>query len=160
MKNLILLVFLFQGTIAFSQIQFDNDKLALIYDIYYKTTRGTIDSFMKDKGFSKGEVDKGYDDNTNEIFIYSSQFDIVGVNYNKQKKVTGVSCIYAGAPNNIFIEMELKDKGFQAKIIKEDIEGETITTNVWSIKESKLNFVTSVNEKEKSGTVGYGVYEE
>jgi hypothetical protein len=160
MKNLIFLFFLFQGSVAFSQIKFENKKLALIYDIFYKTTRGNVDSFMKDKGFKKGEVDKGYDDDTNEIFTFSSQFDLVGVNYNKQNKTTGVSCIYAGAPNNVFIEMELKDKGYKAKIIKEDVDGETMTTRVWSIQGSKLNFVTSANEKEKSGTVGYGVYEE
>ncbi|WP_141226090.1 hypothetical protein [Flavobacterium fluvii] len=160
MKKLILLLLLLQGSIVFGQIKFENKKIALVNDIYFKTTKDNIDSFMKEKGFEKEDVEQLNDGEIKEVYIFSSQIESIEVYYTKANKIQGVSCIYDGVPNAIFIEMELKNKGYTAKIVKQDFGGETISKNVWSKTGSKLKFITSSDEKEKMGVVAFGNYEE
>lgn len=159
MKNLLLLLLLLQGSIIFGQVKFENDKLALVNDIFYNTTKANIDSFMKEKGFEKGDVEQESEGDVKEIYTYDSQFDSIEVYYTKGNKIFGVNCIYNGAPNNIFIEMELKNKGFTAIIEEDNFDGIIITKNVWSKTNSKLKFMTSADEKEKMGVVAFGNYQ-
>lgn len=159
-KNLILLLFLLQGSIIFCQEKFENNKLNLLNEIFYKTTKDNINSFMKEKGFKKEDVEQENEGDIKEIYVFSSKFDNVEIYYTKENKVFGVNCIYMGAPNNIFIEMELKNKGYNAKIEKQTWEEETISKNVWGKAGSKLKFVTYSDEKEKMGTVSYGYYKD
>jgi len=157
MKNLLLLFFILQGTLTFGQVKFEHKKLALINDIFYNTTKQNINSFMDNKGFKKGSVEEGEGD-IKEILGFDSKFDMIEVSYNKNNKVSTIVCIYAGAINSTFIEMELKDKGYKSKVVKQTIDGETINKNIWSIPNSKYNFVTYSDEKEKIGVLGYGIY--
>lgn len=157
MKNLIVLLLLLQGYFAFGQTSFENKKLALINDIFYKTTRQDINSFMKDKGFKNGEVVEGEGD-VKEILPFNSQFDMMEISYGKDNKISSILCIFAGAVNTAFIEMEIKNKGYSAKLVKEIIGGQPVNKNVWSKSGNKFNFVTYADEKEKIGVVGYGVF--
>lgn len=159
MKNLILLLLLLQGSITFGQVKFDNKKLALIDDIFYKTTKSSIDSFMKGKGFEKGDVEQESEGDIKEIYVFTSQFDEIEVYYTKANKIYGISCVYAGAPNNVFIEMEIKDKGYTDKTVTENLQGETISKKVWSKTGSILKFVTLSDEKEKMGMLAFGSYD-
>jgi hypothetical protein len=157
MKNLIMLLFLLQGSIAFGQTSFENKKLALMNDIFYKTTRQDINSFMKDKGFKKGDVEEGEGD-VKEILAFDSQFDMIEISYGKDNKISTIVCIFAGAINTAFIEMEIKNKGYSAKVVKQTIDGQPVNKNIWSKSGTKFNFITYADEKEKIGVLGYGVY--
>ena len=157
MKKLLVLLFLVQATFAFSQTKFENKKLALINDIMYNTTRQSINSFMESKGFTKGEIEEGEDD-IKEILAFDTSIDMLEISYSKSNKVMTVVCIYSGAINSVFIETELKNKGYVAKTVKQSIDGKPVNKNVWSINGSKYNFVTYADEEEKIGVLGYGIY--
>ncbi|WP_199140605.1 hypothetical protein [Pedobacter sp. ASV12] len=157
MKKLMFLLFLCHGAFAYGQIKFEDKKLALLQDIFYKTTRQNVVSFLKDKGFEKGDEDENYKDGDEEMLVYGSEFDELSIAY-KANKIKSVYSLFVGAPNTIFIEMELKNKGYKSRVVKEEIAGETVTRNLWSIAGSKLEFFTFSDEKKKLGAVGYGTF--
>ncbi|WP_316840096.1 hypothetical protein [Pedobacter gandavensis] len=158
MKNLLLLFLFLQGATVSAQVAFKHQKLALLNDVFYNTTKNNIASYMKDKGFEKLGDEQVDDGEIKEIHTFNSKNDFVNVYYTKENKVFSVNCIYNGAPNNTFIEMELKDKGYSAKNVQQEIEGEKIEKNVWSKGGGKLKFITFSNAEEKMGAVSYGVY--
>lgn len=157
MKKLTVLFFLIYGSFAFGQDTYENKKLALINDVFYKSTRQNINSFMKDKGFEKGDVEEGEGD-VKEILAFDSKFDMMEVSYAKNDKISTIVCIFSGAINVAFIDMELKKKGYTAKMVKQSIDGQPVNKNIWSKSGTKYNFVTYADEKEKIGVLGYGVY--
>lgn len=157
MKKLLFLLLFIQGTFVFGQTKFENQKLVLMNDIFYNTTKDNINSFMKNKGFSKGDIEPGEKD-IKEIFSFDSKFDMLEISYSKDDKVSTIVCIYSGAINCAFIEMELKNKGYKAKVVKQSIDGKSINKNIWSISGSKYNFVTYADEEEKIGVLGFGIY--
>ncbi|MDQ0968893.1 hypothetical protein QFZ20_004296 [Flavobacterium sp. W4I14] len=157
MKKLTVLFFLLYGSFAFSQETYENKKLALINDVFYKSTRQNINSFMRDKGFEKGDVEEGEGD-VKEILAFDSKFDMMEVSYAKNDKISTIVCIFSGAINVAFIDMELKKKGYTAKMVKQSIDGQPVNKNIWSKSGTKYNFVTYADEKEKIGVLGYGVY--
>lgn len=157
MKKLTLLLFLFYGSFAFGQETYSNKKLALINDIFYKTTKQNINSFMKEKGFEKGDVEEGEGD-IKEILAFDSKFDMLELSYGKNDKISTIVCLFAGAINVAFIDMELKDKGYTSKVVKQTIDGQPVNKNIWSKSGTKFNFITYADEKEKIGVLGYGVY--
>jgi len=157
MKKLLVLLLLIQGTFAFGQTKFENRKLVLLNDIFYNTTRQNINSFMESKGFKKGDAEAGEGD-IKEILSFNSSIDMLEISYSKDNKVSTIVCIYSGAINSAFIEMELKDKGYKAKVVKQSIDGKSINKNIWSISGSKYNFITYADEEEKIGVIGYGIY--
>lgn len=138
---------------SFAQTKFENKKLSLLNDIYNMTTKGNINSFMKEKGFEKGNVEKVNEGALNEIYSFSSQLEEIDVHYSKDNKILGVYCIYDGAPNNVFIEIEIKDKGYMEKIVEKNFDGETVYKKVWKKIGSNLQFATLSDEKEKMGMV-------
>lgn len=160
MKNSVILILLLHGSMLFGQVRFENKKLALLNDIFYNTTKESIDSFMKEKGFEKVGVERENEGDITEIYAFTSRFDSVDVYFTKGNKVFAVNCIYDGAPNNIVIGGELLGKGFTAVTEEENFDGVTVAKKVWSKAGSKLKFVTSVDEKEKIGVVGFGNYQE
>lgn len=157
MKNLLALLLLVQGTLALGQTKFDNRKLTLINDIVSLTTRQNINSFMENKGFKKGDIDEG-EGEIKEVLTFSSSIEMLEIAYNKANKVSNIVCVYAGAINSVFIESELKSKGYTSKVVKQTVDGESITKNRWSIPSSKYNFLTYADEKEKIGVLQYGIY--
>jgi hypothetical protein len=157
MKKLTVFLFLLYGSFAFGQTTYENKKLALINDIFFNTTKQNINSFMKDKGFEKGDVEEGEGD-IKEILAFDSKFDMMQLSYAKNDKISTIVCIFSGAINVAFIDMELKSKGYTAKVVKQSIDGQPFNKNVWSKSGTKYNFVTYADEKEKIGVLGYGVY--
>ena len=139
-------------TYVFGQTKFDNDKLILVQEIYHKTNRANVDNFMKDKGFSMEEPLILDDSEYGDVLLYRSKFQEVQVDYHLNKKIQGVILTYAGAPNNIMIEMELEDAGY---ISKEDDSGD-IKMNIWKKGNSSIIFITYADEKRKIGVVTYG----
>lgn len=157
MKTLTLALFLLYGSFAFGQLKTDNKKLTLIQDIFNKTTKDNINTFMKDKGFEKGDVEEGEDD-IKEIYAFSSKIDLIEISYGKNNKISSVICVFSGAINTPFIEIELKNNGYSAKVTKQTINGQPISKNIWSKSVDKFNFVTYSDEAEKIGVLGYGLY--
>lgn len=156
MKNVTILL-LFCSSFAFGQTTFENKKLALLNDIFYNTSKQNISAFMKDKGFEQGDIEEGEGD-VKVILAFKSKFDILEVSYAKNDKISTIVCIFSGAINVPFIEMELKNKGYTAKMVKQSIDGEPVNKNIWSKSGTKFNFVAYADEKEKIGVLGYGVY--
>lgn len=160
MKSVLLLFFLLQGSVVFGQVKFKNEKLALLYEIYHKTTKGNINSFMKSKEFELGEADDKPEGKIKELRSFSTPNNDVLVRYIQGDKVFDISCIYNGALNNVFIEMELAHQGYTAKEVKVAMNGMEINKKIWSKAGSIPKFVTFAAESEKMGLVGYGIYNE
>lgn len=162
MKNLTLLLLLLLGAFCtLAQTSFENKKLALINDIVHKTTRKNVTSFMEDKGFEKGDIEEGSDE-VHEVLTFTSEFDVLHIAYTKESKISSIFCMFSGAINVAFIDMELKDKGYSVKIEKGYISGPDeplISKSIWSKSGVKFNFITYANDEEKIGYLAYGVYE-
>lgn len=157
MKTLTLAFFLLYGSFAFGQVKTNNNKLNLIQDIFTKTTKENINAFMKLKGFEKGEVEEGEDD-VKDIYAFNSKIDMLEISYGKNNKIISLVCIYSGAINNAFVEMELKSNGYSAKPTKQTIDDRPVIKNIWSKSGDKFNFITYSDEAEKIGILGYGLY--
>jgi len=159
MKNLKLLLFCLFANMLLSQTKFDNEKLMLVQDVYYNSSKQNITSFMEQKGFTAGDIEKG-EGSYGDSYTFNSKFNMINVEYTPKGSMYGVTMIYAGAPNNIFIEMKLKDAGFISKEHEMDIEGKKYVKKQWTKQGQKLSFVTYSDEQEKIGFLGYGEFED
>ncbi|MBW8361944.1 MAG: hypothetical protein K0M56_07120 [Kaistella sp.] len=159
MKNLLLLLFCVQTSLLFGQTKFSNEKLALVNDIVHQTTRQTVNSFMKDKGFSDAEVDEASGE-FGDLLYFEKTYNEVEVEYTTNGKIDFVVLTYGGAPNNAFIEMELRDKGFisETSTVKWT-DGKMKERKEWTKAGSKYSFVTAMIEEEKIGILSYGTKE-
>ncbi|TXF77228.1 hypothetical protein [Chryseobacterium sp.] len=159
MKNLLLLLFCFQASLFFGQTKFSNEKLSLVNDIVHKTTRQTVSSFMKDKGFGDAEVDEGTSE-YGDLLYFEKTYNEVEVEYTTDGKIDNVVLTYGGAPNNTFIEMELRDMGFIPETSTgEWTDGKMKERKEWTKAGSKYSFITVTIEEEKIGILGYGTKE-
>lgn len=141
--------FILTSTFSFAQTKFENKKLSLLNDIYYNTTKANINYFMKGSGFEKGGVEKVNQGDLNEIHSFNSQLESIQIHYTKDNKVLDVYCVYDGALNNAFIEMELKDMGYIGKIVEGKFE--IVHTKVWDKIGSNIQFATLSNVEGKKG---------
>lgn len=159
MKNLFFLIFCVQASFCFGQTKFSNEKLSLVNDIVHKTTRQTVSSFMKDKGFGDAEVDEGTE-KYGDLLYFEKTYNEVEVEYTTDGKIDNVVLTYGGAPNNAFIEMELEDMGFVPKTTTgEWTDGKMKERKEWTKPGSKYSFITLTLEEEKMGMLGYGIKE-
>lgn len=159
MKNLTLLLFCLFANILFGQTKFDNEKLMLVQDIYNNSSKQNLSSFMEQKGYTAGEIEKA-EGSYGDSYTFNSKFNMVNVEYTPKGSMYGVTMIYAGSMNNAFIEMKLKDAGFTSKEHEMNIEGKTFVKKQWSKSGQKLSFVTYSDEEEKIGFLGYGEFED
>ncbi|MCX8533718.1 hypothetical protein [Chryseobacterium luquanense] len=159
MKNLQLLFLCLFANILFGQTKFDNEKLTLVQDVYHNSTKNNLSSFMEKKGFKVGEMEKA-EGQYGDAYNFSSQFNMVHVEYTPKGAMYGVTLLYAGAPNNIFIEMKLKDGGYTSKEHEMEIEGKKFIKKQWTKSGQKNSFVTYADSDEKIGFLGYGEFED
>ncbi|MBD8083746.1 hypothetical protein [Chryseobacterium caseinilyticum] len=158
MKNLQLLLLCLFANLLFAQTKFDNEKLTLVQDIYHNSTRKNLNSFMEAKGYTVGDVEKGGEDG--DAHSFKSEYTRVQVLYNPKGEMDGVVLLYAGAMNNVFIEMKIKDAGYTATEHSNVVDGIDFTRKQWSKKGKDTSFVTYGDEVEKIGFLGYGVFQE
>lgn len=159
MKNLQLLLLCLFANIVFAQTEFKRDKLILVQDVYYKSTKSNLKSFMEQKGFTFGEMEKG-EGAFGDSYTFNSKLNLVFVEYTPKGAMSNVVIMYSGAMNNVFIEMDIKDAGFTSKEHEMQVEGKTIIKKQWSKSGQKLSFVTYSDEEEKVGFLGYGEFED
>lgn len=156
MKKLQLLLICLFANILFGQTKFDNEKLMLVQDIYHNSTKKNINSFMKDKGYIVGEVEQGGEDG--DAHSFKSEFNRVQVLYTPKGATDGIIMLYAGAMNNTFIEMKIRDAGYTFEEHSNVIDGINFKRKQWSKKGEKTSFVTSADNEEKIGFLGYGEF--
>jgi|GEM_PF-5858969 len=159
MKKLQLLLFCLLANIFFGQTKFDNEKLMTVQDIFYNSTKQNINSFMKDKGYTVGEVEPG-DAEYGDAYNFKSEFTRVQIQYTPKGATSGVVMLYAGAMNNTFIEMKIKDAGYTFVEHANVIDGVDFTRKQWSKKGEKLSFVTYADANDKIGFLGFGEFQE
>lgn len=159
MKNLQLLLLCLFANILFGQTKFDNEKLMLVQDIFYNSTKENINSFMKDKGYTIGEVEPGEGED-GDAHSFKSEFNRVQVQYTPKGLTMGVVMLYVGAINNAFIEMKIKDAGYTFEEHANVIDGVDFTRKQWTKKGQKLSFVTYADKEEKIGFLGFGEFQE
>ena len=159
MKNFQLLLFCLFANFLFGQTKFERDKLMLVQDVYYNSTKKNLSSFMEQKGYTAGEIEKA-EGSYGDAYSFTSQFNMVHVEYTPKGAMFGVTMLYAGAMNNVFIEMDLKDAGFTSKEHEMEIEGKKFTKKQWSKSGQKLSFVTYADEEDKIGFLGYGEFQD
>lgn len=152
MKTLQLLALLLFTTILFGQTKFDDDKLMLVQDIYHNSTKKNINTFMTDKGYTIGEVEN---DEEGYAHSFKSEFNRVQVLYNTKGEMDGVIMLYLGAPNNIFIEMKLKDAQYTFEEDALDVGDGSFMRKIWSKKGDPYSFTTYVSDEDKIGFLGY-----
>lgn len=157
MKNLQLLLICLFANIVFGQTKFDNEKLMLIQDIYHNSTKKNIDSFMKDKGYTVGEVEKG-ENGDGDAHTFKSEFTRVQIVYTPKDAIKGVIMLYLGAMNNTFIEMKIRDAGYTFEEHESTADGTAFKRKQWSKKGEKLSFITYADEEEKIGFLGIGEF--
>ncbi len=110
MKNLVLFLFCLQATLTFGQTsKFNNDHFTLVQDIFHKTTKTNLDSFMIKNGFTTDGVET---DENGSIHYFKSDYSSVEVYYAPDNKIMGLTDLYAGAINNTFIEGKIRDAGY------------------------------------------------
>lgn len=157
MKTLQLLALLLFANILFAQTKFDNDKLTLVQDIYHNSTKNTLNTFMTDKGFTVGEFDT---DEDGAVHSFKSEFNRVHVLYTPTGEKDGVLMLYAGASNNIFIEMKLKDAGFTFEEETFGVGDDAFLRKIWSKEGDRSTFITYTNNEDKIGFLGYAPSED
>ncbi|WP_124636973.1 hypothetical protein [Taibaiella sp. KBW10] len=160
LKIMLALVAFTISTLCYGQSNFKHEKIKLVHDIFHKTTKQNINAFMKERGFKIGEINEGNEEYGDEL-SFTSEFNLITVEYTKGNKVLSVSCIYAGAPNNVFVEMELKESGYTPTSSKyEDMDGTTRERKIWAKPGTAYLFASAKDEKEKIGVLAYGIMEE
>lgn len=137
--------------------QFENEKLATIQDVFHNTTKQTVTSFLKGKGYGDPEIDEAFDE-YGDAFYFVKTYSRLEIEYSKTNKIINATNMYGGAMNNVFIEMELEEKGYKP-LVKKIEEGDG-KKKEWSKPDSKYIFVTMTDEENKMGILGYGTFEE
>lgn len=158
MKNLQLLFLCLFTNILFGQTKFDNEKLMVVQDIYHNSTKKNINTFMQAKGYTVAEVEKSEEEG--DAHSFKSEFNRVQVLYTPKGEMDGVIMLYAGAMNNTFIEMKIRDAGYSATEHSNVIDGKDFTRKQWSKKGEKTSFVTYADSDEKIGFLGYGEFKD
>ncbi|MDQ0592632.1 hypothetical protein QFZ37_001001 [Chryseobacterium ginsenosidimutans] len=159
MKNLQLLLLCLFANIVFGQTKFDNEKLMAVQNIFFNSTKDNISSFMKDKGYTVVDVEPG-DEEYGDAYNFKSEYNRVQIQYTPKGITSGVVMLYAGAINNTFIEMAIRDAGYTFVEHANVIEGVNFKRKQWSKKGEKTSFVTYADDKEKIGFLGFGEFED
>ncbi|KQT31093.1 hypothetical protein ASG22_18845 [Chryseobacterium sp. Leaf405] len=159
MKNLTLILFCLLANLFFGQKKFDDEKLMAVQDIFYNSTKKNINNFMTGKGYTVGEVEKGEGED-GDAHSFKSEFTRVQVQYNTDGSNAGVVMLYAGAINNAFIEMKIKDAGYTFVEHENVIDGVDFKRKQWSKKGEKYSFITYADDTDKVGFLAFGKFQE
>lgn len=158
MKNLALLLFCLTATLTFGQTtKFNNDHFTLVQDIFHKTTEKSLNAFMVKNGFTADGHDK---DEDGSMHTFRSDYSRVEVYYSSEGEILGISDLYVGSDNNIFIEGKIKDAGYSFNEETIDFGDFELTGKRWTKAGSKLTFLTVVDDELGGGTLTYGILAE
>ncbi|MEC5157987.1 hypothetical protein [Chryseobacterium sp. MP_3.2] len=136
---------------------FKNQKLAIIQDIFFNTTRNTVASFLKEKGFGDVKIEK---ERTSEILIFEAKYLALEIEYLQNGSIANIFCNYSGALNNVFIESELEDDGFKSTTEKvKASDGSVFEMKTWTKSGSKYYYTSSAFEEDKMGVLAFGISE-
>lgn len=160
--------FILTTAFSFAQEKFENEKLALVYDIFHNTTRENIVSYMEKNHFETDKIeDGGYLKSgvpIGEELLFSiyledvGEFEKIEILYGKNKEILEVTYDFYGADGINPIEKELKDKKYKSKVDEFKILGSTVTHLMWSKSKRKLNtFRTYSDSSNNVGELTYGV---
>ena len=170
LKLFLTIGFIFATTFSFAQEKFENEKLALVYDIFHNTTRENIISYMEKKHFDTDKTEKanylklGVPIEEELLFsIYLediNEFEKIEILYGEDNKIMEVTYDFYGASGINPIEKELKDKKYKSKVDEFKILGSTVTHLMWSKSRKKLNtFRTYSDSSNNVGELTYGIIE-
>jgi len=168
-KLFLAISFLLITTFSFSQEKFENEKLALVNDIFHNTTRENIVSYMENKHFDTDKVEKteylksGVEIEEELVFSFylenEGELEKIEILYGKNKKIVEVTYDFYGAANTSLIEKELKDKKYKSKIDNFEILGSTVTHYIWRKSRNKNSFRTYSDSLNNTGELTYGIIE-
>ena len=136
---------------------FKNQKLAIIQDVFFNTTRKTVASFLKEKGFGDVEIEKV---GSTEILTFEAKYMALEIEYLQNGSIANIFCNYSGALNNVFIESELKDDGYKStsKNVKTG-DGSNFEMKTWTKPGSRYYYTSSAFEEDKMGVLAFGISE-